>query len=255
MQTRFASFFALLLSAALASACAAGAEDSVTGSGSASLGGRPYFEVFPGADGEYRFHFTGGNHEIVLSSEGYERRVGALNGVLSVLHNGGFRDSYEIREASDGQHYFVLRAANGEIIGMSELYGSRSGADAGVANTIEAVASYVEYWSNPSGERFEIFEAKRQFYFRLVAGNGEVVLQSQAYKQEAAAMNGAFSVSENGLHARSYDIREAADGGYYFAVKAKNGQVIGTSEVYSTRSNAVRGRDDVIALLPDAQIL
>jgi uncharacterized protein YegP (UPF0339 family) len=50
-------------------------------------------------------------------------------------------------------------------------------------------------------------------------------------------------------------VRESADGGFYFNLKAANGHIIGTSEVYSTRSNAERARGSIIELLPSVDIL
>ena len=42
-------------------------------------------------------------------------------------------DGRAVRDAVSGEAYFVLKAANGEIIGMSEMYVSRSGAQAAAA--------------------------------------------------------------------------------------------------------------------------
>lgn len=43
------------------------------------------FEIFKGEDGRIYFHASGDNGEIVVDSEGYERRQGALGGVLLTL--------------------------------------------------------------------------------------------------------------------------------------------------------------------------
>jgi len=60
---------------------------------------------------------------------------------------------------------------------------------------------------------------------------------------------------DNGLDAAHYDIRQSADGGYYFNLKASNGQTIATSEVYASRSNAERAVNSIIALLPEVELL
>jgi uncharacterized protein YegP (UPF0339 family) len=39
---------------------------------------------------------------------------------------------YEVRAAADGNSYFVLKAANGAVIGRSEMYVSKSGAETGI---------------------------------------------------------------------------------------------------------------------------
>ena len=107
-----------------------------------------------------------------------------------------------------------------------------------------------------SGARFEVKEGRDgRFYFNLHAANGAIVLSSQGYSSEAAAFNGTFSVADNGIDATNYDLRESASGGVYFNLIAANGQVVGTSEVYSSTWNAERARDAIIDLLPQVELL
>lgn len=250
--------FSLLLSLSLAaSACATGYEDDYAlGEQRSEAGVRGTFDLWQGADGQYYFHLESGNHQILLSSEGYTSRTGALNGILSVLDNGGLEQRYQIKTGVDGLSYVSLAARNGEIIAVGEGYASAANARRAVKASIRAVASYLEYWDTAIGARFDVFEGRdRRFYFNLHAKNGAIVLTSQAYQTEASALNGAFSVAENGVDPEAYDLREAANGGYYFNLHAANHQIIGTSQVYSTRSNAVRARDAVVALLPDVDLL
>lgn len=220
------------------------------------VSGRPSFELFEGADGQYYFNLAATNHEIVLSSEGYTSRTGALSGILSVLDNAGDDDNYELREAVNGQFYFVLRAQNGETIGMSELYSTKGNATQGIGNVIDVTDSYLAFLATRTGARFTTLEGSNGlYYFNLKADNGEIVLQSQAYSSEAAAMNATFAVVEAGVLKGSYDVNKAKDGQYYFNLKAANGEIIGTSEMYTTKSNANRGVNAVIKLLPNVNIL
>ena len=46
--------------------------------------------------------------------------------------------------------------------------------------------------------KFELYKDKAgEFRFRLKAGNGEIILASEGYKQKASAMNGIESVRKN----------------------------------------------------------
>lgn len=225
-----------------------GAESAVTG--------RPYFELWEADNGDHYFNLSAANHEVMLSSEGYSSRSAALNGVLSVLDNGVMERRYEVRQASNGQHYVVLKARNGRVIGITETYASRSGANAAIDSMMNNVDRYQGWLAERAGARFDVFRGvDGDFYFALHAANGAQVLQSQGYSSEASALNATFSVASFGTDAEQYDVREAANGGYYFNIMANNGQVIGTSEVYSTRSNATRARDSIIALLPTIELL
>ncbi len=248
----------LSLSAGLAG-CAEGGDfydDAPVGSDSAATSTRGYFELFKGADDQFYFHLQAGNYEILLASEGYQGRTGALNGILSVLDNGGLSSRYKVFEGNDGQFYVNLKARNGQIIGSSEGYVTAQGANHAVQASISSVAGYLEHWDTNAGARFQVFEDKGSEYrFNLYAANGQVVLSSEGYTTEEAALNGAFAVAENGVDEDNFDVRESSDGGFYLNLRAGNNEIIGTSEVYSTKSNAVAAMDAIIALIPEAELL
>lgn len=243
----------LVLAFTVLSGCAL---DRELGGAGAELTARPYFETWQGADGRHYFHLSAANHEIILASQGYSTRTAALNGVLSVIDNGEIRTRYEVRRASNGEVYFVLKAANGAVIGTSETYTTHSNALAGIDACVRNVTAYQEFLANRTGARFDVFRgADGRFYYNLHAGNGEVVLSSQGYESEASALNATFSVVDHGASAARYDVRQAQNGQFYFNLLASNGQVIGTSETYTTRYSAERARDAIIALLPRIELL
>lgn len=95
----------------------------------------PKFNLFIGNDGQYYFNLQAGNGEIVLQSEGYVQKAGALNGIDSVQENGQLLEQYEIVEAQNGQYFFRLKAQNHEIIARGEVYASLQNAERGV-NTV-----------------------------------------------------------------------------------------------------------------------
>ncbi|MEO0343949.1 MAG: YegP family protein [Pseudomonadota bacterium] len=102
--------------------------------------------------------------------------------------------------------------------------------------------------------KFEIFKDKRgEFRFRLKAGNGEIILASESYKQKASAKNGIASVQKNAPDDGRYE-RKDAKSGPMFNLKAGNGEVIGTSEVYSSESARENGIASVKRNAPDARI-
>lgn len=253
MNLSLRTLFALSLVLFVGAGCAD--RDPVVGGGG-SLSGRPYFQVFTAENGDHYFRFRAANHQTILASQGYSSRSAALGGLLSVLDNGENTDSYELRTARNGESYFVLLAGNGRVIGMSEMYASRSNAYRGLTGVARNLTRYLDWRAERTGERFDVFRGEDgRFYFNLHAGNGEIVLSSQGYETEAAALNGTFSVTENGLAPDAYELSESADGGAYFNVVAGNGQVIATSEVYSTMSNARRAVDGVMGVLEVVELL
>ena len=92
-----------------------------------------YFKLFKSEkNGEFYFNLKAGNHETILSSEGYKARSGAENGIESVKTNGSNDANFDRKEAKNGQFYFNLKASNGQIIGTSEMYNSKQGRDNGI---------------------------------------------------------------------------------------------------------------------------
>ncbi len=223
----------------------------------AAVTSRPYFDLFEGGDGEWYFNLKAANHQVVLrSAGGYSTRTAALNAILSVLDNGEREDRFEQRTAANGEYYFILEARNGRTVAVSETYVTYANAHRGMLAVIRNVGEYLDFMASRTGARFQVFQgADDRFYFSLYAANGEIVLQSQGYADEASALNGTFSVAANGVLAERYELNEAANGGYYFNLVASNGRVIGTSEVYSTRASAERGIEAIVALLPQVELL
>lgn len=83
------------------------------------------------ANGQFMFNLKAANGEIILTSETYTAKTGALNGIESVRKNSPLDERYERKDAA-GSYSFSLKAANGEKIGRSELYNSAAGRDNGI---------------------------------------------------------------------------------------------------------------------------
>jgi uncharacterized protein YegP (UPF0339 family) len=94
------------------------------------------FEIFKSESGEkFYFNLKAKNGQVILSSQGYAGKSGAMNGIDSVRKNATSDDNFEIKEASNGKLYFTLLAGNKQVIGKSQMYASKSG----MKNGIESV--------------------------------------------------------------------------------------------------------------------
>ena len=103
--------------------------------------------------------------------------------------------------------------------------------------------------------KFELYKDKAgEFRFRLKAGNGEIILASEGYKARASAENGIESVKKNAPDDSRYERKDSASGKPMFNLKASNGQVIGTSETYSSASARDNGIESVKKNAPDAAV-
>jgi uncharacterized protein YegP (UPF0339 family) len=93
-----------------------------------------------------------------------------------------------------------------------------------------------------------------EFMFNLKAANGEVILTSQRYRAKSGAEDGIESVRVNAAHDERFDRRTSVAGEPYFVLKAANGQVIGTSEMYSSAAAMENGIASVKANAPGAKV-
>jgi hypothetical protein len=94
-----------------------------------------------------------------------------------------------------------------------------------------------------------------QFFFSLKAGNSEIVLSSEMYKEKSGAQNGIASVKKNSPDDARYDRRQSVKGEPYFVLKAGNGEIIGKSEMYSSASAMEKGIASVKKNAPEALVV
>jgi uncharacterized protein YegP (UPF0339 family) len=92
------------------------------------------FELNTASNGKFFFNLKAANGQIILSSEMYESRSAAQNGIESVKKNAADDARYDRRTAANGDPYFVLKAGNGEQIGRSETYKTAAAMENGIAS-------------------------------------------------------------------------------------------------------------------------
>jgi len=85
------------------------------------------------------------------------------------------------------------------------------------------------------------------YQFNLQAANGRTILTSEGYAAKAGCKNGIESVRINAALDSRYDKKISTNSKYYFNLKAGNGEIIGTSEMYETSSS----RDNGIATVKE----
>jgi uncharacterized protein YegP (UPF0339 family) len=91
-------------------------------------------------------------------------------------------------------------------------------------------------------------------YFVLKAGNGEVILVSEMYSSKSAAQNGIASVQKNASDDGRYSRMKSSNEKHYFNLKATNGEIIGTSEMYESTSGMENGINSVKKNAPGAKV-
>jgi uncharacterized protein len=95
------------------------------------------FVIKQAAKGEYYFDLIEDNPLIILTSQRYSSKSSCFNDI-DLVRASCSNDIYERKQTINNNHYFVLKASDGQIIGNSGLYASI----AGMENGIESVRKY-----------------------------------------------------------------------------------------------------------------
>ncbi|ADB38485.1 YegP family protein [Spirosoma linguale] len=93
-----------------------------------------------------------------------------------------------------------------------------------------------------------------EFQFNLKAGNGQIILTSEGYSSKSACQNGIESVKTNSQDDGKFDRKVSSNGKHYFNLKASNGQIIGSSELYESEASRENGIASVRNNAPNADI-
>ncbi len=132
---------------------------------------------------------------------------------------------FEIICDSVGTFRFHLKAANGQIIAVSQSYGTKESALKGIASIkknapIAKTADLTPGGTIPESKHkpgiiqdavFEIqFNAPDRFRFHLKAANGQIIAVSQSYLSKQSAENGIASMKTNAPMAKIIDQTIAA---------------------------------------------
>lgn len=105
--------------------------------------------------------------------------------------------------------------------------------------------------------------------FDLKANNGEVIATSEVYTTDTACRNGIESVrkcSEGGVEDQTvenfevlkhpkFEVYTDKAGEFRFRLKARNGEIVATSEGYKSKPSCLNGIESVKKNAPEAEIV
>ena len=117
--------------------------------------------------------------------------------------------------------------------------------------------------------KFVIREVPSGIKFDLKATNGQVIATSEVYESKGACLNGVESVQKNAPVANfedqtaegfevakhpKFEMYQDKAGEFRFRLKARNGEIIATSEGYTTKAACENGIESVRKNAPVAEI-
>ncbi|HEY4069757.1 MAG TPA: YegP family protein [Burkholderiaceae bacterium] len=92
------------------------------------------FEITQSHNGKFMFNLKADNGQVVLTSQMYEAKASATQGVDSVRVNAPHDERFERKTSAKGDPFFNLKAANGQVIGHSQMYSSVAAMEGGIAS-------------------------------------------------------------------------------------------------------------------------
>ena len=118
--------------------------------------------------------------------------------------------------------------------------------------------------------KFVIRNVASGIKFDLKATNGQVIATSEVYESDAACQKGIESVRKNAPVANfedqtapefekvthpKFELYQDKAGEFRFRLKARNGEIIATSEGYKTKDACDNGIDSVRRNAPEAEVV
>ncbi len=165
------------------------------------------FEVYLSSNEEdYYFRLKAKNGFTILGSEGYSSKSSAIAGIESVRANSMDVTKFDIKEANTAadaprKWYFNLKAGNGQIVGHSQMYASKQGAQNGAQSVADnaATASFLDKTLDHTiVGKWRIYRDPdtQKIGWQLLASNGRAMLNGQTlYASKSAAKKACNTVA------------------------------------------------------------
>jgi len=148
----------------------------------------------------------------------------------------------DLWKSEDGQFRFHVESGNGRVLMTSEAYTSRSAALNGVLSVLDNGVDPAMYQVNKT--------ESGKYNLRLRAANYEIIAFTQAYSTKSNATRAITSCvnavttyldkTESNTTGARVEIAEGSNG-FHFNLHAQNGEVVLSSEHYSTKAAAWNG--------------
>ena len=94
-----------------------------------------------------------------------------------------------------------------------------------------------------------------EFQFNLKATNGQVILSSEGYAKKDSCLAGIESVRKNSQVESRFEVKVAKNGKPFFNLKATNGQIIGSSQMYASERTMKAGIASVMKNAPESPVV
>ena len=213
------------------------------------------FFIKKAKDGSYMFNLRASNGETIATSDMYSSLEKCKKGITSVQMNAPIANiedhtvsgaidevvnpKYEMYYDKSGDYRFRLKAKNGSIIVKSQGYSSKSNCVTGIESVRKNAMSDIILDEDALAAEKAAREAEK------AAAKKAAEVQEEPVAPAEEAPKGLFG---------KFIIRQAKDGSYMFNLKASNGEIIATSDMYSSLEKCKKGIASIQNNAPIANI-
>lgn len=90
------------------------------------------YQISNSSDGQFHFVLKAENTQTILTSQLYNEKSSAQNGIASVQTNCSDDNQYERLDSKNDKFYFNLKSPNHQVIGTSQMYTTAQSRDKGI---------------------------------------------------------------------------------------------------------------------------
>lgn len=224
-------------------------------------------------EGEFVDFLYANNGELILTSEIYSSEESAKKGVETIRKNlqTGTISFYKDK---NGNYYFKVKSIKNRILCVGETYKTRElsehaaesvkrFADSPVQEEIEKDITVIKY-EMPSDEpevevksgytgKWIIEEDDGAFVAKLLASNGELLLNSESYVSYASAKSAITTITNNGING-NFIIDSDKKGRYFFKLRSVQKATLCVGETYAQLSACQSAIESVRRFLKTAKL-
>lgn len=222
------------------------------------------YEVFKELE-KYKFILKASNGGILIESELYSSKDGAINAINTVKRN-LTSGSIEISKDKRNLYQFSLVAANNRVLVISANYPTEKRVQSAVESfkRFAATSPVVEVENKRKNSNMELIEIDvledktggklfvvndgEGFVYQLTANNGEILCKSSVYKSKNTCLDGIETLKTGVVEGTFYVVKDKR-GYFQFKLYSKTNRVIALGETYESKLRAISSANSVCSFI------
>jgi hypothetical protein len=221
------------------------------------------YEIYP--EGNYfKFRLKASNGEILCVSFRYSSEKGARTGIDTFIKNVDDGNFEVVTDKSHYSQFYLYNKTGARFIIIGEVYKDVKQAHSAVESVknfyktdridvleeipvseIREEDIQFEKVDQVDTGKYEIYENNQLFYIRLIASNGQVMLNSQGYASKTSAKSGLDTI-KNAIKDKNFTLSWDKQNRYQFNLYSSRGQLILAGETYPVKSSGVSAAHSVL---------